>query len=101
MKRSSLVLAVAFACVTICLRAQSRRTVSVDDLMTLGAIADVRISPDGERVAYVVAAAGGVPTRLGESVHIFNLPSPAPRVRWSPDGRRISVVAMVESRPQV
>ena len=35
--------------------AQSRRPVTVDDLMKLRAIVDVRISPDGEHVAYVTS----------------------------------------------
>ena len=39
---------------------------------------------------YVVAA-----------VHIFNTPSPAPRLQWSPDGSMVSVMALVGSRPQV
>ena len=34
---------------------QSRKPITVDDLMTLRSIADVRIAPQGERVAYVVA----------------------------------------------
>ena len=62
--------------------------------MKLRSIVDVRIAPDGRRVAYVVStpslpkneheaalfvvpAAGGAPTRLGESVRIFNTPMPA------------------------
>ena len=32
-----------------------RRSVTVDDLMRVRSITDVRISPDGERVAYVVS----------------------------------------------
>ena len=35
--------------------AQTRRPVTVDDLMKLRAIVDVRISPDGEHVAYVTS----------------------------------------------
>jgi len=29
---------------------------------------------------------GGASTRLGETVHIFNIPTPRPQLRWSPDG---------------
>ena len=82
---------------------------TVDDLMKLRAIVDVRISPDGERVAYVVStpslpkneheaalfvvpATGGQPTRLGEAVRIFNMPVPRPQLRWSPDGTMLSVL---------
>jgi dipeptidyl aminopeptidase/acylaminoacyl peptidase len=94
------------------------RPVTVDDLMRLRAIIEVRISPDGERVAYVVStpslpkneheaalfvvpAAGGTPTRLGESVRIFNVPVPRPQLRWSPDGATLSLLAFDGMRPQV
>jgi dipeptidyl aminopeptidase/acylaminoacyl peptidase len=99
--------------------AQGRpHVVTVDDLMTLRAIVDARISPDGSRVAYVVStpslakneheaalfvvpAGGGEPVRIGESVRIFNIPVPAPRLRWSPDGSAVSVAAFADGRPQV
>ena len=41
------------------------------------------------------------PTRLGESIRIFNVPTPRPQLRWSPDGSMISVVAFEGGRPQV
>jgi dipeptidyl aminopeptidase/acylaminoacyl peptidase len=96
----------------------ARRPVTVDDLMRMRTIVDVRIAPDGARVAYVVStpslaknehepavfvvpADGGPSTRIGEAVRILNVPSPAPRLRWSPDGALVSVVALVDGRPQV
>jgi dipeptidyl aminopeptidase/acylaminoacyl peptidase len=94
------------------------RSITVDDLMKLRAIVDVRISPDGERVAYVVStpslpkneheaalfvvpSGGGTPTRIGEAVRIFNVPVPRPQLRWSPDGSMLSVLGLSGSRPQV
>src|SRR5439155_6190747 len=79
---------------------------------------DVRISPDGERVAYVVStpslakdehegalfvvpSRGGVSKRLGEAIHIFNTPVPRPQLRWSPDSSTVSLVGLVGSLPQV
>ena len=70
----------------------------------------MQIAPDGRRVAYVVstpslakneheaalfvvAASGGAPARVGETVRIFNVPSPRPQLRWSPDGSMLSVIA--------
>ncbi len=94
------------------------RPVTVDDLMTVRAIVDARIAPDGSRVAYVtstpslpknehegalfvVPAIGGVSSRIGPSVQIFNAPVPQPRLRWSPDSTAVAVMALVNGRPQV
>ena len=98
--------------------AAAPRPITVDDLMKLRSINDVQIAPAGDRVAYVVStpslpkneheaalflvpAAGGASTRLGESIRIFNVPTPRPQLRWSPDGSTISLVAFDEGRPQV
>jgi len=98
--------------------AQAKRPIAVDDLMKLRSVIDVQIAPDGERVAYVVStpnlakneheaalfvvsASGGMPTRLGETVRIFNLPTPRPQLRWSPDGSTLSVIGIEGGRPQV
>src|SRR5260221_8218229 len=107
----------AAAAATLALAAGSR-PVTVDDLMKLRAIVDVRISPDGERVAYVVStpslpkneheaalfivpSGGGTATRIGEALRIFNVPVPRPQLRWSPDGAELSVLGFGNTRPQV
>ena len=94
------------------------RPISVDDLMQLRSINEVRISPAGDRVAYVasvpslpkneheaalfvVSVNGGEPLRLGGNVRIFNTPTPRPQIRWSPDGSAVSVIAFEGARPQV
>ena len=81
------------------------RPVTVEDRMRLRSIPDVRISPDGQRVAYVVSqpsveknapvavlwvvpVAGGAATRMNYGTRIFNQPRPAPRLRWSPELKR-------------
>src|SRR6266581_1801175 len=81
-------------------------------------IVDVPIAPDGGSVAYVVSrpnldkneheaalfvvpAGGGTPARLGETVRIFNTPSPRPQLRWSPDGTTVSVLGFAAGRPEV
>jgi dipeptidyl aminopeptidase/acylaminoacyl peptidase len=86
--------------------------------MKLRAIVDVQIAPDGRHVAYVVStpnlrkneheaalyvvpAGGGTSTRLGETIQIFNMPTPQPRLRWSPDGAVVSVLGLVAGRPEV
>ena len=98
--------------------AQPTRPIAIDDLMKLRSIVDVQIAPDGRRVAYVVStpnlakneheaalfvvgASGGGSTRLGETVRIFNVPSPRPQLRWSPDGSMLTVIGIEEGRPEV
>lgn len=93
-------------------------SVEVADLFRIRTIAEVRISPDGERVAYVlsepsleqnehvavlfvVPAGGGAPRRMTHGTRIFNRPVPRPELRWSPDGTRLSLLAFVDDRPQV
>jgi len=92
--------------------------VSVDDLMKLRWIADVQISPDGERVAYVVSqpsvennthdaqlyivpTAGGTPVRMTYGTRVFNVPRPSPHLRWSANGSSLAFVALVNDLPQV
>src|SRR5205823_4751888 len=91
---------------------------TLDDEMKMRAIVDVRISPNGERVAYVlstpslaknehegalfvVPSRGGESKRLGEAVHIFNTPVPRPQLRWAPDSLSVSLVGLVGSLPQI
>jgi dipeptidyl aminopeptidase/acylaminoacyl peptidase len=98
--------------------AANARKVTLDDLMRLRSIVDVRISPDGEKVAYVVSepsfekdahgatlylvpASGGTPVRWTHSTRIFNRPLPRPRLRWSPDGAQLSFLAFAGDVPQV
>jgi dipeptidyl aminopeptidase/acylaminoacyl peptidase len=101
-----------------------KKLVTVDDLMGLRTVNDVRISPDGRHVAYTVStpsydtdshetvlyvvatasAAGSpdnMPTRLAEATPILNRPLPNPALRWSPDGRTISFLSPVQGMPQV
>ncbi len=116
MKTRALVAAVLAAFPTILLAAP--RPVTVDDLMRLRSIVEVRISPDGERVAYVVSQpsfekdeheaalylvpfSGGEPARLTYGTRIFNRPRPHPRLRWSPDGARLAFLGFAGELPQV
>ncbi len=92
--------------------------VTIDDLMRVRSLSEVRISPDGKRVAYVVStptfetasheavlyvvsSAGGTPLRLTYSTRIFNQPIPQPSLQWSPDGSLVSFVGFVGDTPQV
>src|SRR5688500_613102 len=98
--------------------AQTPRRVTIDDLMGLRTINDVKISPAGDRVAYtvstpslernahepslfVIGATGGTPKRLAESHRIFTPALPAPRLRWLPDGTALSMLVAGTGGPQV
>src|SRR5687768_8737578 len=109
---------VALAALVAPASAQAPRRVTIDDLMGLRTINDVKISPAGDRVAYtvstpslernahepslfVIAAAGGTPKRLAESHRIFTPALPAPRLRWLPDGTALSMLVAGTGGPQV
>ena len=100
------------------LRAQAPRLVTVEDLMKMRTPLDVRIAPEGDRIAYVVStpsvesnshdvqifvvsAGGGPSTRIATDVRVFTPALPAARLRWTPDGRRVSFLALADGRPQV
>jgi dipeptidyl aminopeptidase/acylaminoacyl peptidase len=82
----------------------SSRPLRLDDLPRFAAVSDPRISPDGERIAYVVTTIdleanttrsavwlvpfeGGVPRRLTAGERHDRAP------RWSPDGRHLAFVS--------
>ena len=98
--------------------ARQLRPVTVDDLMRLRSVFDVRVSPDGTHVAYVVSTPsmamntqdaqvflvstkGGESRRLGVDVRIFAPALPAARLRWLPDSSQVSFLALANGRPQV
>jgi len=80
------------------------RPISIDDILSLKRISDIRLSPDEQWVAYTVAsidtakdksfkqiwmlpAVGGTPIRMTSKE------SSASRPRWSPDGKYLSFLA--------
>ena len=112
---ASAVLLVAASKLTV---SAQKRVVTIDDLMALRTINDVKISPAGDRVAYTVStpslernaheamlfligADGGTPARLAEGHRLFAPALPAPRLRWLPDGGTISVLVATANGPQV
>lgn len=117
--RSSTVFGLALSlCVFEYVTGQQRKPVTLDDVMKLVSIVDVRISPQGSQVAYVVSkpslaknqheptlfvvpVSGGAPRRVAEAVRILNTPLPSPKLRWSPDGTRISFLGLGGEKPQV
>jgi hypothetical protein len=64
--------------------AQTKAPIAVDDLMRLRSMVDVQMAPDGQRV-----------------VRIFNIPTPRPQLRWSPDGSMLSLIGIEDGRQEV
>jgi dipeptidyl aminopeptidase/acylaminoacyl peptidase len=98
--------------------ARQLRPVTVDDLMRLRSVFDVRVSPDGAYVAYVVSTPsiatntqdpqiflvstkGEASRRLGSDARVFAPALPAARLRWLQDSREVSFLALADGRPQV
>ncbi|HEX2762723.1 MAG TPA: S9 family peptidase [Allosphingosinicella sp.] len=83
------------------------RTFEARDLFSLEAAADVQISPDGTKIAYVRRSGDImtdrmrptiwlVDTRSGEQVPIVAGPGSHSQPRWSPDGRRLAYISTAE-----
>ena len=89
------------------------RVPSIDSLLSLKAVASPRLSPDGQRVAYLqtstdwtrdafVAQLWVHDVRSGMTQQLTRHETGVSQVQWSPDGRWISFVSTrVESRPQL
>ncbi len=84
--------------------AQSRRAVEVDDLFAMKRVANPRISPDGDWVAYTVSQTSledeksetriwMVPTAGGDAMAMTSEGYSASRPRWSADGKFLSFMA--------
>ena len=106
---NSLVLCLMFATFA---SAQTKRAMTIDDVMALKQVQDAQISPDGRWVAYVVSVAdfkengfnsdvwlvstaGGEPVRLTTSIKADNHPV------WSPDSKRLAFLSSRDGKPQI
>ncbi len=92
--------------------AQDRKPIGLDDLFVFKNISQVRFSPDGEWIAFVVSetdfqenlvdtdiwvvpSAGGDALRLASSLKADNQP------RWSPDGKQVAFVSSRDGKAQI
>ena len=67
--RSVLSLVVLFASLAPA-SAQTRRAITVDDLLALHRVSDPQIAPDGSRVAYTVGTSDRQANRVGRNIWI-------------------------------
>ena len=98
----SVVLAVALVLPAVA-TAQSRRAITVDDLLALHRVSDPQIAPDGSRVAYTVATPDRQANRVAGNLWIVPTAGGTPRqltftgrdggARWSPDGSRLAFLS--------
>jgi len=102
----------ALMCLGATAWAEPRRAITFDDFIKLRRVSDPRLSPDGRRVAFVVATfdkdkntrnddiwvvdvAGGPPKQLTRHEKADKDPA------WSPDGKQIAFVSSRTGTPQV
>ena len=81
--------------------AQRPKTFSYPDLLRLRTVQDVRISPDGQRIAFLVSAVDPQKDASEESVWLLRVadrqpvelaPAPSSSPVWSPDSRQLAFI---------
>lgn len=85
--------------------------ITAADVAALKSVADVQISPDGSRIAYIVRSGdrGGRPqaalmvhdVAAGTSTQVGDGRDPVSTPRWSPDSRWIALIGRSEGRPGI
>ena len=110
LKAASALLVAAFLSLTV--YSQAKRPMTFDDLTAIKRIGDAQISPDGSRVAYVVADVDKNLNRGKRSVWIVPTTGGSPQQmitsdkndyspRWSADGKWIAFLSTREGAPQI
>jgi dipeptidyl aminopeptidase/acylaminoacyl peptidase len=89
-----------------------KRPITFDDFIHIKRISDPQISPDGNRVAYVITEMDLernrsrsdiwiIPLQGGEARRLTSEPGSHYHPRWSPDGRRLAFMSTRSGAPQI
>ena len=113
MRRPSLSLACLAAALVLpaVASSQTRRAITVDDLLALHRVSDPQISPDGTRVVYTVGTPDRQANRVARNLWIVPVAGGTPRqltftgrdgnARWSPDGSRLAFLSSRDGGQQI
>src|SRR5687768_11912290 len=83
---------------------EQRRAIEVEDLLSIKGVADVQLSPDGRRIAYVLSEIDREADDYRTSIWVVDVNGGEPRrftygpkkdsaPRWSPDGAQLAFLS--------
>ena len=111
MPRSAVLVVAAVLALPVAAVTQSKRAITVDDLLALHRISDPQISPDGTRVVYTVATPDRQSNRVLRNVWMVPTAGGAARqltftgrdgsARWSPDGSKLAFLSTRDGGQQI